>query len=314
MNPQHLFALSSAQRQKYEIQPDFTTAYHRDQETEEFESPNFYSKAYLRFWYNVDPVSYHVHWHDAQEIIVPLENGYTVTVRDVSYQLEPGDIFLIPPGEPHALDSPSTGNRLIFILSLDTFCQISDFLPIRLLLSNPIHITADSHPGIYEREISLLMEAASLYWGDSPIKQVHIYARMMEFYAAYMEGHAAASLKSGPAFSANMTQRMSRLLEYLQCHYSENISLDTAADLAGISKFYFSKLFRRHTGKTYYEYLTFLRIHFAEEQLADTGESIAEIALKCGYADASAFTRSFRKHKGCTPSEYRKRSRHLEPA
>ena len=308
MNPKHLFTLNANCRRQYQTQPD-QFSYIREKAIE-YERPPYLEKAALRFWYNTQPEGYETHWHDAQEIIVPLEEGYCVTVQDVVYSLEPGDILLIPPGCLHSIKGSNTGSRFIFLLEMDFFCRLESFAQVRALLSHPVLITADTYPEIYEREISLIMEIAAHYWSDNPVKQMYIYARMLELYACYAEHHwknpHSLSTQSDAPQSEKLLQKLNSLMAYLEQHYAEAISLDHAAEMVGLSKYYFTKIFKRHTGQTYYDYLSFLRVQAAENLLRDNLLPIADIAAACGYASISSFNRVFRKLKGCRPSEYRK--------
>lgn len=308
MNPKHLFALNANCRRQYQIQPD-RFDYIREK-TIEYERPPYLEKSALRFWYNTQPEGYETHWHDAQEIIVPLEESYCVTIQDVSYPLEPGDILLIPPGCLHSIKGSDRGSRFIFLLEMDFFCRLESFAQIRALLSHPVLINADTCPEIYERSISLIMEIAAHYWSDNPVKQMYIYARMMELYACYAEHYwknaHSPSVQDDAPQSEKLLQKLNSLLGYLERHYAEDISLDQAARMVGLSKYYFTKIFKRHTSQTYYDYLSFLRIQAAEDLLGNNSLPIADIAAACGYASISSFNRVFRKLKGSAPSEYRK--------
>lgn len=309
MNPRKLFSLTAAQQEAYLSQPDGLPDYNREAITEEFEIPPYLSSTFMRFWYNTQNVGYSTHWHDAQEVIVPLEGNYSVTAQDMVYHLNPGDILLIPPGILHSIEAPSGGCRFIFLYELTLFCQLPDFIRTQSLLSKPVLITSDTFPEIYEQEISLLMQAASCYWGESPSRQLSIYACLMQFYACYtdycVKQKAAPAKASGNIPPKDYSRKLTLLLEYLRQHYGENISLETAAQKAGLSKFYFSRIFKEYTGQTFYDYLSFLRIQAAENLLKDSSAPISAIASACGYSNISSFNRSFRRFQNCTPSEYR---------
>lgn len=309
MNPRKLFTLTDSQKQTYQIQPDEFPGFTWSDSVEEYEVPPYIPKTTLRFWYNTQKGAFSTHWHDAQEIIVPLEEDFSVTVQNVSYHLRPGDILLIPPGELHSIQAPSSGSRFIFLLELNFFGQFGDFLRTRALLSTPVLITADTCPEIYETEISLIMQTASHYWGPSPSKLLLIYACLMNFYAYYTDyrtGGATVAVRNATHSKTGMpSEKIVRLLEYLQHHYAENITLEEAARQTALSKFYFTRIFKQQTGQTFYDYLSFLRIQAAESYLKDTSTPIADIAAACGYASVSSFNRTFRRYRECSPSEYR---------
>ena len=96
-----------------------------------------------------------------------------------------------------------------------------------------------------------------------------------------------------------------RLLEHLQTHYAEELSLDDAAEKLSVSKYHFTRVFRRYTGQTFNDYLTSLRIRAAEDLLKQGSIPVSEICALCGYASFSSFNRNFRKLKGCSPTEFR---------
>lgn len=309
MNPKKLFTLTARQREDYQIQPDGFSPYDWDAVTEEYEIPPYVPQTFIRFWYNTENTSYSTHWHDALEIIVPLEGSYAVTAQDIAYDLEPGDILIIPPGILHSIIAPSSGTRFIFLHELNVFGQLAEFTRTQLLLSKPIHITSELCPEIYECEIKLIMQTAACYFGNSSAKQLRIYACLMEFYACYTDYCAkqnTLTLKaSGSLSSKDYSRKLTLVLEYMKLHFAENISLEEAAKKAGLSKFYFSRIFKQYTGQTFYDYLSFLRIQAAETLLKDTSTPVSAIAASCGYSNISSFNRSFRKFQKCTPSQYR---------
>lgn len=81
-----------------------------------------------------------------------------------------------------------------------------------------------------------------------------------------------------------------------------------ATDLA--DRFYISRTklmtdFKKKTGKTINEYITFVRLEMAKEMLV-SGKSVADTAITCGFVNAANFTRLFRKHFDMCPKDYRK--------
>lgn len=83
-------------------------------------------------------------------------------------------------------------------------------------------------------------------------------------------------------------------------------STQTTAREANLSKFYFIKAFKNHTGKTPYNYLLELRINKAKELLKNSTFSVTEIYFLCGFVNHSHFTSAFKKKVGMSPSMYRK--------
>ena len=95
--------------------------------------------------------------------------------------------------------------------------------------------------------------------------------------------------------------------KYIQSHFQKDISLDDVSRQVDISPYYFSKLFRQETGKTFIEYLTDTRINYAKELLLHPELSIKEVCRQSGYSDPNYFSRIFKKYEKVSPSEYRER-------
>ncbi|MFA7236791.1 MAG: helix-turn-helix transcriptional regulator, partial [Phycisphaeraceae bacterium] len=100
---------------------------------------------------------------------------------------------------------------------------------------------------------------------------------------------------------------LSNALQFMRKHFTEDVSRDDAAEVACMSPSHFSRLFHRHFGRSFSDLLNQLRVDQAAELLVRTDRSLAVIALECGFADQSYFTKVFRKYRGETPADYRKR-------
>jgi AraC family transcriptional regulator len=87
----------------------------------------------------------------------------------------------------------------------------------------------------------------------------------------------------------------------------ENWTTERLASFAGISPFHFHRVFRAVTGETMFAFLQRRRLLRAIELMDEDRFSLTEIALECGFDSGSSLSRAFRKHLGCTPSEYRRR-------
>ena len=85
-----------------------------------------------------------------------------------------------------------------------------------------------------------------------------------------------------------------------------DISLDQLADIAGYSKFHFSRIFRQYNSMSYTQYINARRTKAAEQLLSDPKISITEAAMQSGFKSITTFNRIFREIKHCTPSDFRK--------
>lgn len=277
----------------------------------------------VRFYHNVEKEGYPMHWHAATEIIMPLRDDYDLNIQNDEVHLEPGDILWIAPGVLHTIDEPDNyGERLIILFDPTIMNQFKELSTVFPLLNPSYKVTKESFPSHHARMQECLTQMLQLEYVDSPMKNVLIYAELIQL--ASLLGNAvvgklneagrdaAAKLNDRHALSPeNETAAQAHLsviyesLEYIREHSREDITLDQLAERASFSKFYYSRLFKSFTGMSFIDYLNSCRISDAEMLLADPEASITDVALKAGFNSISTFNRVFKKFKNCTPSAFK---------
>ena len=99
--------------------------------------------------------------------------------------------------------------------------------------------------------------------------------------------------------------RVAEAIGYLEAHYRDNVSLDTLARIARMSKRNFQRVFREGSGRSPIETLIHLRVTRAAELLRQGHLTITEVAFEVGFEDSNYFARQFRKTMGMSPRSYR---------
>lgn len=95
------------------------------------------------------------------------------------------------------------------------------------------------------------------------------------------------------------------IVDYIQAHYDQSISLTMMCDALGINSSYTSTLMKQELGMGFVDYVNQLRIRKAVQLLEDPGVSVKHIAEQCGYDTVHSFIRNFKKLQLFTPTEYR---------
>jgi len=98
---------------------------------------------------------------------------------------------------------------------------------------------------------------------------------------------------------------MRHVRDYVETHLAGNIDLTALANVAGVSLFHFAREFKRSAGVTPHYYLMQKRVERAQQLLANSDLTLAEVALAAGFSDQSHLARRFREMLGLTPREYR---------
>jgi AraC family transcriptional regulator len=99
--------------------------------------------------------------------------------------------------------------------------------------------------------------------------------------------------------------RLRKIEDYLHAHLAESISLETLAELAELSPFHFSRVFKQTTGITPLQFVTRERMLQAWQLIRETSRSLIEIALEVGYTSPSHFAQVFRRTVGVAPTQFR---------
>jgi len=102
------------------------------------------------------------------------------------------------------------------------------------------------------------------------------------------------------------TSRINRVIDYIENHIADNITLDELAEVANFSKYHFHRIFSTFTGETLFQFIQRIRLERAANMLHTySGKSITEIAYECGFINPSSFAKSFKKQFGYSASAWR---------
>ncbi len=129
---------------------------------------------------------------------------------------------------------------------------------------------------------------------------IRAYARLLTLYLARAVERARSELANrDPAYILAVT------LEYVDKHFTENISQEELAERFHYNSAYFSRMFKKHQGMNFSDYITNKRISYAAELLATTDMSAEQISEAVGYKSKPQFYNTFVRYMGVTPRQYR---------
>lgn len=114
------------------------------------------------------------------------------------------------------------------------------------------------------------------------------------------------SLENNEADSQSFPKPIEKVIAYIKSNYQDDISLTDCVEQANLSKYHFTRQFKKYLGMTPMQYLTDIRIQKATELLLNDQASINEIAKKVGFQNGNYFAKVFKKKTGKAPNTYRK--------
>jgi AraC-like DNA-binding protein len=251
------------------------------------------------------------HWHPEYEIIRILKGTFQLTIDGQSLLVTENDVLFIQGGNLHGgIPEECIYECVVFDMKLLLSNNKISSKQIQQLMRHEISISL-----VLPRDLdSLKMVINELFTVMSEKKPG--YEFLIQGLLYYMLGKLFETQSyhintTQPTASSLQIMRFKDVLNYIEAHYTESISLEDMARIAGLSSRYFCRFFRKMTQCTPMEYLNYYRIESACEQLADIQVSITDVALNCGFNDISYFIKSFHKAKGITPKQYKESNRQL---
>ncbi len=273
-----------------------------------YEKVDYQNNTSILLHINSEVDNYSVHWHTAIELIMPIENIYTINIGKVTYVLREGDILIVPPGELHELVAPDKGIRRILLFDFSLISNLRGLSNILTVLNQPRLINQTTAPDIHSQLQHLFDEITFEYLSKNTLREAAIYALIIQMFV--LTGRKYMNTENlFPDVKINKQreyiEKFNVIFEYINNNYAEDISLDTIADVAGFSKFHFSRLFKQFTDMSFYDYLNQRRVKEAEKLLLDPNLSITEVAMRSGFSSIATFNRVFKGFKECTPTEFK---------
>lgn len=253
---------------------------------------------------------FHCHWHDKIELLYVIEGEMVVRCNNEYYTAKGGDLIVVNSDELHQ-GFCKVGSVEYYCIIFDTMllhsrrtyaCEAKFIDPItqnRILFCNMVE--NDLQIGNYIRRFVSEYENREIGY------EIAIKATIYELILNLLRYHVKQILIPIEYDSrVKNLKRFNRVLEYIENHYNEEITIDYLSAMEGISRFYFCRLFKSMTGSSLNEYLNILRINKAEAILKSGRMNVTETALSCGFNDSNYFSRKFRKYKNLSPSSVAK--------
>lgn len=253
------------------------------------------------------------HWHECIEILYCDGGNIQVTIENAEYTMESGDMILIGPDVVHkTFKARYTSGSLYNILFDTSMLQnvISSSLESRCInsflnyLSNFTHYFTEKN-AVPQEMGELIHKLERRYNSDGDFNCIYMRAYLLEIIAKLCE-HGLFMVEER-ALSNQTVEAINRTVEYIQSHCGEKLTLSDMADRANLSYHYYSKLFKRVTGKTFAAYVASARIFKAEKMMIEGKYSLQEIAGMVGLYPQSNFNHTYKRLRGYSPNEFLRR-------
>ncbi|HPF28837.1 MAG TPA: AraC family transcriptional regulator [Lachnospiraceae bacterium] len=270
------------------------------------ETVSFKDNTTIKLYDNSKYEEYPPHWHMPLEIIMPTEGDYDVMCSGYNFHLRTFDILVLCPGVVHSIPAHE-GRRIIFQSDFSTLQQFKSLESILSIFSPALCITPEDYSLIHDKVKNLLLSILEEYTEENLLVDASIHSMLLQIFVLIGRNHTQnlEHYESGYSKQKEFTEKFLFICNYINDHCTEDLSLDDVAELAGFSKYHFSRLFKQFTNVSFYKYLNQKRIATAERLLIDPKLTVTDVALRSGFSSMSTFIRMFHIVKDCTPKEFR---------
>ena len=234
-------------------------------------------------------------WHENIELLYIISGSARIFIDGVGIHACEGDTVVFNTNQVHKITS---------IDELEYYCLIID---CSFCLANYVDTSCISFKNvIHDDGISALINKFAREYetrSDSDFSVQMLRATALEITALLCRHHsiAGAPLRE----DTHMMSCIKQAIGYINSESHRDISLEEISNFVGLSKYYFTREFKRITRHTFVSYVNLVRCEKAKVMLSETRESIGVISRKCGFANQSYFTRVFRSYTGVLPAQYR---------
>jgi len=247
--------------------------------------------------------THQMNWHSSLELIYVLNGSVHVTVNDKLTNVSQDEFLLINSYDTHELIHMDQ-NSLLIVLRFNPefyssyYPQINETRFEEQPLDVPETLQAlNSLKAFIAKTLLNINET----FETQQLRLLGLSVQLFENIIIAFKGETQAS----DSIAHGSRERLARIVQYIDLHSSEVLTLNDLARQEYVTPHYLSKYFKTHMGINFSTYLAQIRLHKSMPMLMGTSESILTIALVHGFSNAKSYSQAFKKLYGDTPHVFR---------
>lgn len=245
-----------------------------------------------------NPFEVDFHYHDFHKILIIMKGNLSYNIEGRTYDLKPNDLVFVSAGEVHRpiLHDRSPYERIIIYISKD---YLANYKTPEADLGQCFDASLVMHshvlrmPGFFTTKPGQLIHELEKSF-DSIDFAAPLYNNVL-FLEFLIQLNRAVLQKEGTYLTNNSgNQKMPEVIDYINAHLTEDISIDQIAQDFYISRYHLMHSFKEETGYSIGNYIATKRLLYAKE-LISSGTAVTTACFACGYHNYSSFLRAYRK-------------------
>lgn len=248
------------------------------------------------------------HTHREMELGLVLDGSAQISLKGNSFKVKRGSLFYFNSGQTHEICAlTAAGIRVAYIQIANNFAQ--EYLPqLRDLEITINDINAHlSEPEVCELTQLVIKTIEDYYKDESDKRQFHWMQDIIGLLT-WMVDHMPNRQHDEKNNQVEMHKmnRLQRIVEYLDLHFTEKVSLSNLAEMENVTTTHISHFIHDNLNMSFQEYMNKLRFERAIRLMQNTNLKLIDVSMESGFSDLRYMNKMFYKHFGCSPSEYRR--------
>ena len=248
-----------------------------------------------------------MHQHSDIEIILILKGSLVIFTKNETFTMSPGDVAYFNPNEMHASHTGEQEPCTILVIQINLKLLSDHFQPIKNIRFTENNLSACIPAKELPAFRKTCYDLGYNYFCNDFGFQLRCLSDVFRIFGSLLvlapyETMTSESLQS----DLHYQRRLERILNYIEEHYTEKISLTQIAEHEHLSLSYLSHVFKEEMNMSFLEYLNSLRFEHAEEMIRYTDMSILDVCIASGFSDSKYLTKQFKQYYQMTPREFRK--------
>lgn len=254
-------------------------------------------------------LNFEFHYHNFNKIVIFIDGNVTYLIEGKSYKLKPWDILVINDSDIHKalIDPNETYERMIIWVNLDFLvrynnnCNLLNCFELASRQKFNLLRLNDNWIHVIQKIIFDIKDTLkNKDFGYETLKISLLLQLIVYINRLFLNPKNSREL-----YDIKYDERIDNILNYINEHLHQNLSIDFLSSKFYVSKYYLMHKFKKQTGYTIHSYILHKRL-IRSNLLMRNGKSITDACMESGFGDYSNFIRAFKKMFGISPKKYYK--------